>query len=150
MIYELIQPSDPIHFKAESDKIAYYCALVLGNGKAGVRRTDGEECASPILFLHPDPMPIIEQYLGASIEVFGDENAADVADCFDSFSYGDLATYRLYCEAVEAITEPEKLKAFKASHEDKNRSSLSTWVKGAWRYAEFFRAKAGGLVITEQ
>ena len=123
MIYELIQPSDPIHFKAESDKIAYYCALVLGNGKAGVRRTDGEECASPILFLHPDPMPIIEQYLGASIEVFGDENAADVADCFDSFSYGDLATYR---------------------------SSLSTWVKGAWRYAEFFRAKAGGLVITEQ
>ena len=46
MTYQLITPSDPITFKAESDKIAFFCALVLGSGKAGMEREDGEKCES--------------------------------------------------------------------------------------------------------
>jgi hypothetical protein len=142
MIYELIQPSDPIHFKAESDKIAYFCALILGNGKAGIERADGAKCESPLYVFHPDPMPEIEAYLGGMIADFGDQNCAEIAACFASFAYGSQAEYRTYCEAVNSITDPENLKAFQDWHEDKNRSSMSKWVKSAWQYAEYFKNKA--------
>jgi len=147
MIYELIQPSDQIHFKAESDKIAYYCALILGGSKAGITRADGAECESPLLMFHPDPLPIVEAYLGATIESFGDNNAAEIAACFESFSYGSISECRTYWDAIEAITDPGKLKAFKASHEDKNRSSMSKWVASAWSYAAHFKERAASIEV---
>lgn len=148
MIYELIQPSDPIHFKAASDKIAYFCALILGNAKAGIGRTDGKECESPLLVFHPDPLPTIEAYLGATIEAFGNENAAEIAAAFDSFAYGSKTEYETYFDAIEAITDPEKLAGFKTAYEDKNRSSMSKWVKSAWGYARVFKEKANELATT--
>jgi len=145
MIYELIQPSDAIHFQAESDKIAYYCALILGGGNAGIERTDHVQCESPLLIFHPDPLPIVEAYLGESIEAFGDKNAAEISACFQSFSYGSVSEYRTFIEAIEAITDPEKLAAFKASHEDKNRTSMSKWVGSAWKYAGHFKERAASV-----
>jgi hypothetical protein len=39
---------------------------------------------------------------------------------------------------IEAITDPEKLKEFKDKHEDSNRTSMSSWVKVAWKLADRF------------
>jgi len=141
MTYELITPSDPITFKAESDKIAFFCALVLGSGKAGMKREDGAKCESPMVFLSSDPMPGIEALLGCDFQEFGDNNVQEIAACFRSFAYGSFSDRANYDAAIEAITYPEKLAAFKEKHEDQNRSSMSQWVAGAWSYADAYDKK---------
>jgi hypothetical protein len=42
-LYEFVTPSDPITFKAENDKIAFCCALILGSGKACCTNVDSGE-----------------------------------------------------------------------------------------------------------
>ena len=145
MIYEFITPSDPITFKAESDKVAFFCALALGKGKAGMKRQDGAECESPMVFLQSDPMPDIEAYLESTIAEFGDKNAADVAACFDSFAYGSFSSRAAHDAKVESFTTPEKLAEYLTEHEN-TRSSMSQWVRSAWRYAESFDKKAKELL----
>lgn len=139
-LYELITPSDPIVFAAVNDKVAYTCSILLGNGKAGCKREDGESIPTMIMF-DPDPEKTMQEYLGEPMKDFISKNMAEIADCFDSFSYGDFEDKRRYEDAVSAITDPVKLKEFKAKHEDRNRSSMSQWVKGAWNYAEGIRKK---------
>lgn len=135
MTYEFITPSDPITFKAESDQVAFFCALVLGGGKAGMSREDGAKTESPMVFMQSDPMPWIEEYLGRELQAFSDANILEIAACFRSFAYGNFSDRAQYDEAVEAITDPEKLKSFKSKHEDRNRSSMSQWVGMAWKMA---------------
>jgi len=67
---------------------------------------------------------------------FLEANKPKIAECFKSFSYGSASDRQTFDDACDAITDPEKLKEFKAKHEDKNRSSMSQWVKGAWQYGE--------------
>lgn len=140
MIYEFITPSDPITFKAGSDKIAFFCAALLGNGKAGCKNFDtGDGIPSMILF-SADPEKDITDFLGKGIKEFLEENNDEICDAFASFSYGSPSDRETFDNACEAITDIEKLKEFKAKHEDKNRSSMTTWVKAAWGYAESLRA----------
>lgn len=147
MTYELITPSDPITFKAESDKVAFFCALVLGSGRAGMKREDGAEIESPMVFLQSDPMPGIEAFLGCEFQTFADDNVPEIAACFRSFAYGNFSDRANYDAAIEAITDPEKLAAFKAKHEDQNRYSIYQWVAGAWRYADAYDKK---IVVEEK
>lgn len=141
MTYELITPSDPITFKAESDQVAFFCALVLGGGKAGMSREDGAKCENPLVFLSSDPMPGIEAFLGGELSEFSERNTPEIIACFRSFAYGNFSDRAQYDEAVEAITDPENLKAFKAKHEDRNRSSMSQWVGMAWKMADAHERK---------
>jgi hypothetical protein len=70
-IYEFITPSDPITFKTDSDKIAFVCALILGQGKAGCKKipnTNEEEVNLPtLLMFNPDPEKTISDFLGSDI-----------------------------------------------------------------------------------
>ena len=141
MTYELITPSDPITFKAESDQVAFFCALVLGSGKAGMNRQDGEKCESPMVFLSSDPMPGIDAFLGGDISEFSDSHTPEIIACFRSFAYGNFSDRANYDAAIEAITDPEKLAAFKAKHENQNRSSMSQWVAMAWKMADAHERK---------
>ena len=50
--------------------------------------------------------------------------------------YGGVSDRRTYDSAIKAITEKEKLEEFKKQHENENRTSMSEWVKTAWRYGE--------------
>lgn len=146
MTYEFITPSDPITFKTENEKVAFFCCLILGGGKAGMRREDGEGCESPMVFLSPDPMPAIEQYLGCSLAEFDEPNISEIIDCFQSFAYGSLSERKKYDATVSNISNPEVLKAFKKEHENKNRSSMSKWVQAAWAYADGFDKKREKLL----
>jgi len=135
MIYEFITPSDPITFIANDNKVACVCSVLLGNGKAGCTREDGEKIPSMWLF-HPDPVPEIEKYLECSLDDFIKANKAAISECFKSFSYGDFSDRKQYDAAIEAITDPDKLAKFRATHEDSNRSSMSKWVAYAWQMGE--------------
>lgn len=135
-IYEFITPSDPITFKADDDKVAFACALLLGNGKAGCdNKTTGESIPTMLMF-SKDPDKEIENFIGGDFKDFIETNKQKIKECFNSFAYGSVSDRQTFDDACEAITDTEKLKVFKAKHEDKNRSSMSQWVKGAWSYAE--------------
>lgn len=135
-IYEFITPSDPITFKSDDDKVAFACSLLLGNGQAGCENKSTGESLPTMLMFVADPNKEIEKFIGEDFKSFIHANKPKIKACFDSFAYGSVSERKTYDDALEAITDPEKLKEFKAKHEDKNRTSMSKWVKGAWQYAE--------------
>lgn len=137
-IYEFITPSDPITFKSDNDKVAFACALLLGNGKAGCKnKTTGENLPTMLMF-STNPDKNIQDFIGGDFKEFLETNKPQIAECFKSFTYGSVSDRQTFDDACEVITNPEKLKEFKAKHEDKNRSSLSQWVKAAWDYSKHF------------
>jgi hypothetical protein len=138
-IYELITPSDPITFKAINDKVAFICALLLGNGKAGCKNALTGENIPTMLAFSSDPEKEMISFIGGDVSEFIESNKKDISKCFLSFAYGSVSDRQTYDSAIEAITEPEKLKEFKEKHEDQNRSSLSKWVQHAWNYGEKFK-----------
>lgn len=150
MTYELINPSDPITFKADDDRIAFFCALLLGNGKAGMRREDGEKYESPLVFLSSDPMPGIDAFLGCPLADFDADNLPEIVACFRSFAYGGFSERKRYDATISNIENTKILDAFKKEHENKNRTSLSEWVKAAWRYADGFEKKMKEVEIVSE
>ena len=143
-IYEFITPSDPITFKAVNDKVALVCAFMLGKGRAGCDRKDenGNTVTIPsLLMFSEDAGKEIVQFLEQDLGSFLESNREEIQKGFDSFCYGTIEERKTYDDAVEAITDPEKLKEFKAKHEDRNRTSMSEWVAGAWQFAEHFKNK---------
>lgn len=135
-IYEFITPSDPITFKADDDKVAFACALILGNGKAGCTNLKTGDKIPTLLMFAQDPDKNITEFIGCDLDGFVEANKPKIAECFKSFAYGSKSDRETFDDACEAITDPEKLKQFKAKHEDKNRSSMSQWVKAAWQHGE--------------
>lgn len=141
MIYELIQPSDPVTFKADRDEVAFAIALYLGNGKAGCRREDDKSIPSLLIFADEGTIKsTVQEQLGTStVNEFFNANLIECADAFDSFSYGSFGARRQFDDAVEAITDPEKLAEFKRKHEDRCRTSINKWVDYAWRCGKALR-----------
>lgn len=131
-IYEFVTPSDPITFKTDDDKIAFVCALILGNGKAGCRNIDTDKSIPSFLLFSEDPEASIKDYIGADLGEFIEKNKPNIAECLMSFSYGSVSERKTFDDACNAITDPEKLIGFKAKHEDENRTSMSQYVKTAW------------------
>ena len=142
MTYELINPSDEITFKAESDKVAFFCALILGNGKAGISRQDGKEVEqSPMLMFHEDALSVIESYLGCGLSDFADNNLNELSDCFLSFAYVGFSGLAFFDLHVASLWAEVNLQASLKDHENRNRSSISRWVKGAWEYGKTYKNK---------
>lgn len=139
MIYNLINPSDAITFKSDSDKIAFVCALILGSGKFGMERADNKEVQSPLLFLSEDSDAIISEYLQSDLKEFCKQNKLEISNCFESFCYGSIRDRQTYDDAIEAIDDFDKLQKFKLKHEDTNRTSASKWILCAWEYAKHFK-----------
>lgn len=135
-IYEFITPSDPITFKTDDDKVAFTCALLLGNGKAGCQNTQTDKSLPTMLMFSEDPDKEIKSFIGGDFKKFIEANKPKIKECFNSFAYGSVSERKTYDNALEAITDPKKLKEFKAKYEDENRTSMNQWVKEAWRYAE--------------
>lgn len=134
-IYEFITPSDAITFKTDCDKVAFTCALLLGNGKAGCKRIDKDnnEVRIPTMLLFSaNPDSDIKEFLGIEMNEFINKNKPKIKECFSSFSYGNIEDRITYDDTVSAITDDVKLKEFKAKHEDRNRTSMSEWVSYAW------------------
>lgn len=135
-IYEFVTPSDAITFRAENDKIAFVVCLFLGEGKAGCYREDGESIntMTAFIFNQEGRNEVYKQYCDTdNLQSVFDENIESIALALQSFSYGSISDRKQYEDALEAITDEEKLKEFKAKHEDRNRTSMSKWVSYAWK-----------------
>jgi len=134
-IYEFITPSDPITFKADDDKVAFTCALILGNGKAGCKNLQTNTSLPTILFLSKEPEKEIADFIGGGMGEFIEANRPKISECLLSFAYGGQDERREFDAACESITDPKELKEFKAKNEN-TRSSMSRWVNSAWEFGE--------------
>ena len=141
--YNFITPSDPITFIADNDKIAFATSLLVGGGKAGCHRyEDGNEInLGTILMFITNVDEVVRESLGMELNEFINIHISEIISALKSFSYGSIEDRKSYDDAIEAITDPEKLNTFKLRHEDRKRSSMSAWVKAAWRYAEILKEK---------
>jgi hypothetical protein len=140
-IYEFITPSDPITFKTDCDKVAFACALILGDGKAGCNKLDdngNSNVSIPTMIMFTsEPDKVIEDFLGMELQDFVEQNKPKIKECFASFCYGKPSDRKKYDSAVESISDPVALEEFKKNHENQ-RTSMSAWVKQAWSYGKIF------------
>jgi hypothetical protein len=138
MIYEFITVSDPITFIAESDAVAWTVASLLGEGKAGCDREDGESMNTMTAFVPESKRAeIYMKYIGTEdIGGYVKEHKKEISDAFLSFAYGSIRQRKQYDAAIAAITDTDKLKQFKVQHEDMQRTSMSRWVNYAWFLGE--------------
>lgn len=141
MIYEFITPSDTITFVADDEKIAIAATIIIGKGKAGCTDEQGKDLPTMYIF-SKDPDKEIATELGMPLGDFFDTHREKIIACLESFSYTSITDRKIYDDAIQAITEPDKLKEFKAKHEDRNRSSMTKWVQHAWNVAESFKKKS--------
>jgi hypothetical protein len=149
MLYELINPSDPYTFRAESREIAVLAAVLLSSG-FGVRELDGEDwMAGPFLFMQADDFLrwFAEEFHAdisapAEFDAYVAARRLAIADAFDSFVIGCHNDRLDYEEALQAIDDPAKREAFRRARQDRRRTSRSRIGETAWRLAEQLRAAA--------
>lgn len=137
-VYEFLVPSDTITFKAENDKIAYMCAVLLGEGKAQCIKHDaGQETSLGTLFLFECGVDEkIVEYIGGDVNDFISANKDKIKEGLSSFMYVSPEEREDYDNELEAIEGDEAKEAFKKSKENELRTSLSLWVLKAWHYAK--------------
>lgn len=134
MIYEVINPSDMVTFLSDDDKIAYACTVLVGNGRYGCKNLETHESLPCLLlFVSAEEFEqLAADYLGEAFGSFIHNNREVIKGVLSSFSYCSAKDRRTYDDAISAITDPAQLAAFKAKHDDKNRTSMNQIVNRAW------------------
>ncbi len=144
MIYQFVTPSDPVTFKAKRPEIAFAAALRLGHGKAAATAENGDNVPCMFIFSLTSDIDrtIKEQCGGLPLCDFERLNAAELAECFESFAYGTIESRPAYDAVIDAISDPIALVFAKLEHEDRDRTSMNRWVKTAWDTGTAFRKMA--------
>lgn len=134
-LYELINPSDPYTFEAPDIVHAGVAAVLLSTG-FGAEEIGGNNECTPVLFGWNE-----------WLEERGVDNgwitshAEALADVWDSFLIGK-ASARKDVEEMLAMIPPEKQAEWKASRQERHRSSLNQIGEAAYRYAAAYRSTA--------
>lgn len=138
-LYEFVTPSDAITFKAVDDQVAFWVALYLGNGKAGLNAFNEDlterTVHSTFIAFTSNAKKYWEDYLGSSLDEFLEQNHKPIGEALSSFAYTTVEGREAYDNQLNSIA-PEKVAEFKAKHEDEKRSSMSEWVSYAWSLSE--------------
>lgn len=138
MLFELINSSDAYTFRAESIEIAGLSACMLSSGFGARQIDNGDEEgeATPILFGWDEWLK--ERGID---EAWIDAHRSEIADCYDSFLIGDAAL-REDIEAMLAELPEEKREAWRASRQDRHRSSMNAIGERAYELAQTLREAA--------
>jgi len=143
MLYEIINPSDAVTFRAPDDRIARAVALGLGNGNYGLKRCeDGKQVDVPcLLLLLPEAGArscLIEWFGDADFKGYIAGHQAEIAEALESCQ-NVAPDGREGYEALLVAQPKAKRAAFVKRYEDKHRSSLNTITKFAWATAKAMR-----------
>ena len=129
MIYEIINPSDAITFKAEDEKTAVATVILLGEGQYGLEREDGKKDYPFLLFVKGKEQ-IDEQlkpYFNGVDDLFEytKVHAKEMVTAFDSVVTAD-ETWRIeYEKTLELIMDEAGRQKYKDEFNDRHRSSLN-------------------------
>lgn len=138
MIYELINPSDAITFEGDDDTLAAVSALVIGNGKFGLRdQTD--RTVLPV-FILGGALEWLESQ-GINLDSYLTENRDRIAGFLDTCLYGSVGERHTFNDAVSRMSADDAA-AHKAHLMDRRRSSMSN-IGGACKlWADHLRKAA--------
>lgn len=141
-LWELINPSDKITFKAPTHELAAIAVGIMG-GQYGAEELDTEtEPRKVPLFLFGGTEEFFQKTFGKTVgESFEQCDKEALAEVFESFLIGSMAERRAYEKALSVLPEEEKA-AFKADWLDKERSSMNNICARAEHYARALRAPA--------
>ncbi len=128
MLYELVNPSDPYVFQADSFPVAVTTAWLISS-MYEANPEDGDDYFGIPSFME-DPAKEYKEQFGDSIEDFINKHNAEIVDALQSLVLGGFKDYRQYLLAVEMIDDPEKLMAFREKWNDR-RSSMNNICKHA-------------------
>lgn len=90
MKYELINPSDKIEFEAESDLLAFFCVLMLSEGKYCAENIQTKWSSSLHIFGMGESE--LELELGMDVEAFCELYKDEINACFQSFHCVNVKT----------------------------------------------------------
>lgn len=141
--YEIINPSDHVLLVAdESDELAVAIAvLVLGDGKAGVRRDDDVEVLPLLIFGGADNWLKSKGITAASLKSWVKANRPKIATVLESVFYGDISEAKALDAALAALPHDLAIAA-RARYNDSKRSSLSDWGAACLSWAKTLREAA--------
>ena len=126
MLYELINPSDPVTFEAPDLKVAALVTIILGQGQYGAQPVDDSAEGVPImLFFGGAAEWWTERWPEEPMDGAGDRDATRLAAALRTVCYGGKEDRQLYDSALRAIDDPEKRAAFVAEWNDRKRSSMN-------------------------
>ena len=138
-IYELVNPSDAVTIEAPSDFVAGLVGVLLGEGKYGVRREDGES-ACPLFIFNAEAK--FAQWLGehghAHLADALETHLPDVIAGLRSVVYGTLRARGGIVAAVQA--SGGDMKAALAAFNDSQRTSLNDIGGRAMALADFYES----------
>lgn len=147
MLYEIINPSDPYTFEAESYAVASLAVLVLGNGQLGVERIDGTEMSTSTPFVAFSSQPDEDAdawarsvFGGKSLSEALDANMRAVGTALSSVLIGRKTDRVLYDAAVANMNETQKDDYTRLWH-DRKRNSMNDIGARARKIAETIMVK---------
>lgn len=156
MIYSLINPSDVISFHANSDAVARFVGLLLGNGQFGVEDVSGKTVL-PIFLLatREDVKSYLEDkelWNGHNYEDFLKISFLEAADALETFAVMPASDREKLDKRLELFETKKDREAYLLIHNDKHRTSLSDICGEALSMARSCRsaaAKTASSVATQ-
>lgn len=126
MIYEIINPSDPVTINAESFESALLATALLGSGQYAAHPIDDSWEKVPLFLFGGFDKWFAKRFprLGDASDLL-DLHKADTVAALRSTLTGTPDARRQYNMAAKHITDPDELKAFRRSWEAKKRTSLN-------------------------
>ena len=138
MLYELVNPSDPYVFQADSFPVAVTTAWLI-SPMYEAKPEEGDDYFGIPAFME-DPAKEYKERFGDSVENFINKHNAEIVDALQSIVLGGFKDYRRYLLAVEAIDDLEKLMAFREKWND-GRSSMNDICKRAEKLAHWLETQ---------
>lgn len=144
MIYEVVNPSDPMTIEAEDSVLASLAITLLSNGAYGLYDEDGRAVLPIFRFSKPE---LFIRWLNENnidsnkIEDFYVKNGREMAAILESMVYGDAADRKGIMALAEKMSATDRADAI-ASWNNSKRSSLTNIAAAAINLAKTFRKKA--------
>lgn len=148
MIWELINPSDPVAFETKDLELAALAVVLVGRGQyAALAEIDGKNIQVPLFSFQPEGEidKWFSEHFNRKLKESLDIRKNELPAVLRSFQIGkpkDLAAYNLSLEFVPLKDQPN----FKKRWKEQRRSSMNDICGYAWQTADILEGKSGGKV----
>lgn len=139
MHYEIINPSDPYTFLADSREAAALVIFLLGPAYAAEEEQGGDDTGVP-LFLFGGAEEWYKETFGRSPAEGIEALESSVSAALESVMFGHFEDRRRYSAALDAIDDTEKRRRFIEKWQD-GHSSLNDIGTRCHAYAEAIKKK---------
>lgn len=135
MIFEVINPCDPVTFEAPDLESAAVAVILLGRGQLGAQCVDDKDIEVPLLFLGGAEEWAMKQF-GTSLATLVSLHTKAAIPVLRSFVTGSVGTRKLYKAAMKHIPSEKGRAEFRREWDDDKRSSLTEITNVAHRLAD--------------